>query len=49
MNESWSSVLKEERLEKITFRPDIEGIEKKECIQERGVDVIMTDDFAWAI
>lgn len=31
------------------FRPDIEGIEKRECIQERGVDFIMTDDFAWAI
>lgn len=30
-------------------RPNIEGIEKRECIQGRGVDFMMTDDFAWAI
>lgn len=49
LNESQSPLLKEAKLAEIMFRLDIKGIQKRECIQQRGVDFAMTDDFAWVI
>ena len=49
LNESQSSLLKEETLGESTFVLDLESREKRGCIQVRGTDFAATEDFMWAV